>query len=149
GSTEAIATARGSEVVERHAEAIGPQEPRERFPHARKIMMIAGREVGASESQHESRGVDGLLVPPGRPRRFPAAVPASVADEHEVSLVKADLLQELQCLASDAEAGPLARHRVRLEEREGDHRVVVRERRLEPPPTFGGLVLIALDELVA
>src|SRR5713101_812840 len=146
-AAEPIATARGDEVVEGEPKPIGPQEPGERFPHPLQIVMIAGRQVGTTEGQHERCRVDGLFI---RVRlRSPAAVPSSVADQNELPLVKAHLLQELERLASDAQAGPLARHRVRLEEREGNQGVVVRERWLEPAPTLRGLLLVTFDELLS
>ena len=65
----AVAAAAGREVVQRQAEAVGAEEPRERLAHAAQVVRVFGHRVRAAEREHERRRIDGLLVgyAPSRP----------------------------------------------------------------------------------
>ena len=80
--------------------------------------MIAGGQIGAAKGKHERGGVDRLLI------RFrlgaPAAVPSGVSHEGQLSILETYLLQEVERLAGNAQACPLARYDESLEERQGN-----------------------------
>src|SRR5690606_28929107 len=90
----AVGAAAGASVVQRQPEAVPTQEPRERPPPPPQTVLSAGRAVGRAEGRPERGGIDGLLV---RARLLAAdAMPTGVADELQLIVLEADLLEKRQ-----------------------------------------------------